>query len=136
MNTEKDKSTESEKLGKKTWSRLAIGLGILACLASPLSWYFGLSLAAAVLAMLLALVGLLRGERSRAAWFWPILALILGTVVYAVYLQLTGPVDQAQAQQIIDKNFAGSFENDFANLVGDAGHKAASDEDAGKNTAW
>ena len=78
----------------------------------------------------------LRGERSKAAWFWPVLALLLGTLVYSIYLHLTGPVDQGQAQQVLDNNFADHFEDDFANLVGDAGHKSAADEDAGLRGAW
>ncbi len=116
---------------QKMWSRFAVVLGVLACLASLFSWYYGLQLLAALLALLLALVGFLRGERSRAAWFWPVLAIVLGTVVYSFYLRLTAPADKAQAQQVLDKNFANDFEDDFANLVGDGGAAAA-----GADAAW
>ena len=136
MDISNNSSVDPNNAPQKTWSRFAVALGILSCLASPLSWYFGLSLAVAVVAMFFALIGFLRGERSRAAWFWPVLAMILGSLVYSVYLHLTGPVDQAQAQQVLQSNFADDFESDFAHLVGDAGRKAAINEDGGVQAAW
>lgn len=126
----------AEQAQQKPWSRWAKWLGVVACLSSPLAWFYGLPLALAAVALVLATIAALSGERSRAAWLWPSLAILLGGLVYFAYLRLTDGADSASAEQTLNKNFAESFDQDFANLVGDAGEAAQAPKEGAAPAAW
>lgn len=110
------------------WSRAAIICGVLSIVAFPASIYYASSCAIAVLALALALVGRLRGERSWHAWIWPTLGALIGALAFGCYLRLTGEAahDQQTADKVLQDNFADSFDENFKNMIGDSGVPAPS----------
>jgi len=103
---------------RRRWSRWALVLGVVSLVGAVGAVFYGASIAVALLALLFAVVGRVRGERSLAAFVVPLLGVVLGVAVYAAYLRVTEP--DPSVGGAIEDDFADNFDQSFNALLGDA----------------